>query len=112
MRSALEEDLFQIAYQPIVEGQTGNLSAIEALIRWPRLNGDVRMPNEFISAAESSGLIIMMGEWVVKRVCKEFEERIALGMPPVKVAINISASQFRSPNFVEILLGLIQASTM
>jgi EAL domain-containing protein (putative c-di-GMP-specific phosphodiesterase class I) len=112
MRSALEEDLFQIAYQPIVEGQTGDLSAIEALIRWPRIDGTVRMPNEFISAAESSGLIIMMGEWVVKRVCKEFEERIALGMQPVKVAINISASQFRSPNFVENLLGLIEASTM
>ena len=112
MRSALEEDLFQIAYQPIVEGQTGNLSAIEALIRWPRIDGTVRMPNEFISAAESSGLIIMMGEWVVKRVCKEFEDRIALGMPPVKVAINISASQFRSPNFVENLLGLIEASAM
>jgi diguanylate cyclase (GGDEF)-like protein/PAS domain S-box-containing protein len=112
MRSALEENLFQLAYQPIIDAKTGNLSAIEALIRWPRMNGDVRMPNEFISAAESSGLIIMIGEWVVKRVCKEFEERIALGMPPVKVAINISASQFRSPNFVENLLGLIQTSTM
>ena len=112
MRSALEEDLFQIAYQPIVEGQTGNLSAIEALIRWPRIDGTVRMPNEFISAAESSGLIIMMGEWVVKRVCKEFEERIALGMQPVKVAINISASQFRSPNFIDNLLSLIESSTM
>ena len=112
MRSALEEDLFQLAYQPIVEGQTGNLSAIEALIRWPRIDGTVRMPNEFISAAESSGLIIMMGEWVVKRVCKEFEERIALGMQPVKVAINISASQFRSPNFIDNLLSLIESSTM
>ncbi len=112
MRSALEEDLFQIAYQPIVEGQTGNLSAIEALIRWPRIDGTVRMPNEFISAAESSGLIIIMGEWVVKRVCKEFEERIALGMQPVKVAINISASQFRSPNFIDNLLSLIESSTM
>ena len=112
MRSALEEDLFQIAYQPIVEGQTGNLSAIEALIRWPRIDGTVRMPNEFISAAESSGLIIIMGEWVVKRVCKEFEERIALGMQPVKVAINISTSQFRSPNFIDNLLSLIESSTM
>ena len=112
MRSALEEDLFQIAYQPIIEGQTGNLSAIEALIRWPRIDGTVRMPNEFISAAESSGLIIIMGEWVVKRVCKEFEERIALGMQPVKVAINISASQFRSPNFIDNLLSLIESSTM
>ena len=112
MRTALEEDLFQLAYQPIVEGQTGNLSAIEALIRWPRIDGTVRMPNEFISAAESSGLIIMMGEWVVKRACKEFEERIALGMQPVKVAINISASQFRSPNFIDNLLGLIESSTM
>jgi diguanylate cyclase (GGDEF)-like protein len=112
MRTALEEDLLQLAYQPIVEGQTGNLSAIEALIRWPRIDGTVRMPNEFISAAESSGLIIMMGEWVVKRACKEFEERIALGMQPVKVAINISASQFRSPNFIDNLLGLIESSTM
>lgn len=112
MRTALEEDLFQLAYQPIVEGKTGNLSAIEALIRWPRIDGTVRMPNEFISAAESSGLIIMMGEWVVKRACKEFEERIALGMQPVKVAINISASQFRSPNFIDNLLGLIESSTM
>ena len=112
MRSALEEDLFQIAYQPIVEGQTGNLSAIEALIRWPRIDGTVRMPNEFISAAESSGLIIIMGEWVVKRVCKEFEERIALGMQPVKVAINISASQFSSPNFIDNLSSLIESSTM
>ena len=112
LRTALEEDLFQLAYQPIVEGQTGNLSAIEALIRWPRIDGTVRMPNEFISAAESSGLIIIMGEWVVKRVCKEFEERIALGMQPVKVAINISASQFRSPNFIDNLLSLIESSTM
>jgi diguanylate cyclase (GGDEF)-like protein/PAS domain S-box-containing protein len=112
MRSALEEDLFQLAYQPIVEAHTGDLTAVEALIRWPRLNGDVRMPSEFISAAESSGLIIMMGNWIIKRACKEFEERIALGMPPVKVAINISAYQFRSPNFVDNLLGLIEASTM
>jgi diguanylate cyclase (GGDEF)-like protein/PAS domain S-box-containing protein len=112
MRSALEDDLFQLAYQPIVEAHTGDLTAVEALIRWPRLNGDVRMPNEFISAAETSGLIITMGDWVIKRACKEFEERIALGMPPVKVAINISASQFRSPNFVDNLLGLIEMSTM
>ena len=112
MRSALEDDMFQLAYQPIIDAKTGDLTAIEALLRWPRITGDIRMPNEFISAAESSGLIIMMGEWVVKRVCKEFEERIALGMPPVKVAINISASQFRSPNFVENLLSLIETSTM
>jgi diguanylate cyclase (GGDEF)-like protein/PAS domain S-box-containing protein len=112
MRSALEDDLFQLDYQPIVEAHTGDLTAVEALIRWPRLNGDVRMPNEFINAAETSGLIIMMGDWVIKRACKEFEERIALGMPPVKVAINISASQFRSPNFVDNLLGLIEMSTM
>jgi diguanylate cyclase (GGDEF)-like protein/PAS domain S-box-containing protein len=112
MRSALDENRFQLAYQPIIDAKTGDLTAIEALLRWPRITGDVGMPNEFISAAESSGLIIMMGEWVVKRVCKEFEERIALGMPPVKVAINISASQFRSPNFVDNLLGLIEASSM
>ena len=112
LRTALEESLFQLAYQPIIDAKTGNLSAIEALIRWPRLDGNVRMPNEFISAAETSGLILLMGEWVVKRVCKEFEERIALGMPPVKVAINISAAQFRSPGFTDNLLSLIQASSM
>ena len=112
LRTALHEGLFQLAYQPIIEATTGNMIAVEALIRWPRPNADVRMPNEFIGAAESSGLILVLGEWIIKTVCKEFEERIKLGMSPVKVAINVSPSQFRSPDFTENLLSLVNASGM
>jgi diguanylate cyclase (GGDEF)-like protein len=112
LRSALDENLLKLFYQPIIESRTGNLSAVEALLRWPTLSGDVRMPTEFIGAAEASGLILLLGEWVVKTVCKEFEERIALGMQPVKVSINVSATQFRSPDFTDNLLSLIRNSTM
>ena len=114
LRAALQENLFELAYQPIIDASSGDLVAVEALIRWPRANGNgaVRMPNEFISAAESSGLIHLMGDWVIQTVCKEFDERIALGMPPVKVAINISATQFRSPDFTDNLLSLLKLSNM
>jgi len=108
LRRALETDEFQVYYQPKVSLQQGTIVGAEALLRWmhPRI-GQIN-PNEFIPLAEESGLIIPLGEKVIELVCRQIRAWREEGLPPLKVAINISARQFRQENLGETVRRLLE----
>ncbi len=93
IKQAIADNAFQLYYQPQFDLGSGELTGVEALIRW--VDGDkILLPNEFISICEESSLINDLGEWVVSQACHEYKDLLDAGFPQVKVAINISASQF------------------
>lgn len=104
---AVDNNEFELYYQPQFNISSGKLSGVEALIRWPDIDGTMITPNEFIPIAEETTLIIDIGNWVVQQACKEFKQLLDDGFPKVKVAVNISASQFHQS---AVLLETIESS--
>lgn len=116
-RAALEEELrrgikanqFQLWYQPQVDRR--RLVGAEALLRWRHPNRGILAPSEFISLAEESGLILPLGDWVLEEACKQINRwGKRKDLASIAVAVNISAVQFRKPEFVERVLSIIDAS--
>ena len=70
------------------------------------------MPCDFIAAAEASGLIHQIGEWVIREACRQFERWEKMGLPPVRIAVNVSPVQFRSPDFRDRLMQALSSSSM
>lgn len=94
-----ENELFMV-YQPQIDLKTGKINGLEALIRWKTHNGTMIPPDEFIPVAESSGLIVPLGEWIMSTALQDLErleQRYSLGL---QMGINISPVQFRHPNFL------------
>ncbi len=95
LREALQRGEFELVYQPIVDLQRGNLRGVEALLRWNREGGTTVPPSVFIPIAEQSGLIVQIGEWVLRRACaqmKAWRDRYGAAAPEY-VAVNLSARQ-------------------
>ena len=101
LRHALESEEFFLLYQPQVNLKTGEMEGVEALIRWNHPSRGVLTPASFIHVAEESGLIVPMGDWVLEAACAQQRIWQLKGMPPVRMAVNISALQFAQPDFVE-----------
>jgi diguanylate cyclase (GGDEF)-like protein len=95
LRDALERDEYVLEYQPKVDLKTGQVSGLEALLRWRGPDGVLVPPREFISVLEDTGLIIPVGERVLSMVCAQLRAWQAAGHQPPPVAVNISARQFR-----------------
>ncbi len=112
LRRSLQQEDFELAYQPVIDMRSGKLVAVEALIRWRQPDGAELMPGDFIAAAEASGLIHQIGEWVIREACRQHERWRAGGMPAVRIAVNVSPMQFRSPDFRDRLLAALNSSTM
>ncbi len=101
---ALERQEFEIYYQPQVNTTTGKITKIEALLRWRHQELGLISPDEFIPIAEETGLILSIGEWVLKTACaqtKFWQEN--LDLPSLSVAVNLSARQFQQRNLVNII---------
>ncbi|HZX68215.1 MAG TPA: GGDEF domain-containing phosphodiesterase, partial [Candidatus Elarobacter sp.] len=98
LRKALHEGTFTLAYQPIYE-LGGVLKGGEALIRWPRADGSVVQPNDFIPYAEESGLIVPIGAWVLRTACAQNAAWNRTGRP-LQVSVNVSGKQIADPHFV------------
>ncbi|KAB0666856.1 EAL domain-containing protein [Oryzomonas japonica] len=110
LRRALERGEFVIHYQPKVELATRRIQGMEALLRWNHPERGLIQPDTFIPLAEETGLIIMIGEWVLRTVCEQSSKWQAAGLPPMKMAVNISARQFKQQDLVE-RIGAILAET-
>jgi diguanylate cyclase (GGDEF)-like protein/PAS domain S-box-containing protein len=108
LRLALDRDELYLVYQPQVDIRTGNVSGLEALLRWRHPSMGVVPPGEFISIAESSGLIVPIGEWVLRTACAQAKKWQDTGLRPVPIAVNVSAIQFRQQGFCELVRCVLE----
>ncbi|MBD2354449.1 EAL domain-containing protein [Tolypothrix sp. FACHB-123] len=108
LHSALDRQEFEIYYQPQVNISTGKIIKVEALLRWHHLELGIISPEKFIPIAEETGLILPIGEWVLKTACaqtKLWQEQ--LNLPSLSVAVNLSARQFQQHNLVNIVSQIL-----
>ena len=98
LRDAVERGEFELHYQPIVDIETGDIASVEALIRWNSPERGPVSPLEFIPAAESSGLIRPIGEWVIREACRETRAWRDEGGAPLRVSVNVSPQQLPEPH--------------
>jgi len=108
LRKALQNKEFELFYQPLVTLQTNEISAFEALLRWNHPTRGMVSPAEFIPIAEETGLIIPLGEWVLKTACQETNN----WPDHVKVAVNLSPSQLHNRNVVKTVMAALSESGM
>ncbi len=109
LRHALKHGEFEVYYQPQVSLATGGVKGAEALVRWRHPGQGMISPAEFIPLAEDTGLILPLGEWVLRDVCAQLRRWLDAGVPVPPVAVNLSARQFRHGGLAE-LVGEILAS--
>ena len=106
LRHALQRDEFELHYQPVVNIATQACSGMEALLRWKRVSGEIVPPNDFIPIAEDIGLISSIGEWVLRKACKD-----AMAWPHgIRLAVNLSPVQFGKGDLKDIVLGALRDS--
>jgi EAL domain-containing protein (putative c-di-GMP-specific phosphodiesterase class I) len=103
LRNALSRDEFELYYQPQANVKTGQITGVEALIRWNHPRRGLVMPNEFIGVAEETGLILEIGAWVLHTGCLQIKEWERAGLPLLRLAVNISTRQFRDPELVAMI---------
>ena len=101
LRHALERKEFLLHYQPKVNLDTGRITGIEALLRWLHPDRGLISPAQFIPVAEDCGLIIRIGRWVLREACRQARVWQDAGLPPVPMAVNVSAIEFRDKDFIE-----------
>ncbi|WP_018610656.1 GGDEF/EAL domain-containing response regulator [Uliginosibacterium gangwonense] len=110
LRTAIERQRLFLVYQPQVSVATGKVSGIEALLRWRAEDGRMIEPSRFIPIAEHSGMIIGIGEWVLRMACFQQAEIIRAGFEGISMAINLSVAQFRHPHFLASLQAALTDS--
>jgi diguanylate cyclase (GGDEF)-like protein len=103
LHSALARQQFELHYQPKVDTATDDFRSAEALIRWHHPERGMIMPADFIPLAEECGLICAIGEWVLREVCRQCKAWQREGLPRMRVAVNVSATQFRQGNLLSII---------
>ena len=108
LRGALERGEFTLHYQPQFDVRTGGISGMEALLRWTNEELGVIPPAEFIPVAEETGLILSIGEWVLRTACKQAKDWIDEGLPVVRMAVNVSGQQFILKDFPQLVAGIVK----
>lgn len=107
LRRALERGEMRVVFQPKIDLQTRALIGAEALLRWTNPDLGVVSPVEFIPVAEDTGMIVPIGEWVLQEVCRWLSRWQKQGQKPIRVAVNLSARQFRDPLLVERVKAIV-----
>jgi diguanylate cyclase (GGDEF)-like protein len=98
LQHAVENEELRLYYQPKVDTESGRLVGMEALVRWVHPARGMISPMEFIPVAEDTGMIVAIGRWVLREACRQNAEWQQAGLRPIRVAVNLSARQFRSDN--------------
>ncbi len=112
LHQALALKQFELHYQPKVDTKTGLIHGAEALVRWRHPQRGLVPPGEFIPLAESCGLIDAIGEWVVRESCRQARAWQLGGLQPLRVAVNLSAFQFRHGNLLQMIREALQAAQL
>ena len=107
LREALAANQLLLEYQPQVDLASGRIAGVEALIRWAHPQYGRIEPGRFISLAEETGLIVPIGEWVLRTACEQNVAWREAGLPPIKTAVNLSVRQLKHPGLVERILAII-----
>ncbi|HLD23219.1 MAG TPA: EAL domain-containing protein [Sulfuricurvum sp.] len=107
---AYDDKEFMVYYQPKIDLLNNRLFGIEALIRWNHPTLGFVPPMQFIPLAEETGMIIPIGEWIIRKVCQDIQNWAEQGLEYLKVSINLSAIQFRDPNLIKIIDTIIEQS--
>jgi diguanylate cyclase (GGDEF)-like protein len=107
LRQALERQEFQVYYQPKVNLRTGEVEGAEALVRWLHPERGFISPSEFIPLAEKTGFIIPLGEWILKTACVQAQGWQTAGLPPIRIAVNLSGHQFSQPHLGELIVEIL-----
>jgi len=97
---ALDQEEFQLYFQPKLSIQTGKVEGMEALLRWHHPEGGVIYPSEFVPVAEEIGLIQQIGEWVLLNACQQIKAWKRAGFPPISIAVNLSGYQVNQPHWI------------
>jgi diguanylate cyclase len=103
LRSAIDQDELCLHYQPIFSADGQEMVALEALVRWPHAKEGLISPSRFIAIAEERGLVIPLGEWVLRRACQD-----GLRWPGLRIAVNVSPIQFRHRDFVKSVMRVLK----
>ena len=108
LRRALEREEFMVHYQPKVNLRTGDISGAEALIRWNHPTRGMVPPGDFIPIAEDCGLILPIGNWILREACKQARTWMDAGLPLTTMAVNISAMEFRDDDFLDGVFNILE----
>ncbi len=111
LRHAIDNDEFLLYYQPKVDLHTHAVSGVEALIRWHYPETGIISPDQFIPAAESSGLINHIGEWVIRTACKQARRWQDMGLQ-IPVSVNLSAVQLHQNNLIELIVAILDETQL
>ncbi|WP_181701340.1 bifunctional diguanylate cyclase/phosphodiesterase [Chthonobacter albigriseus] len=103
LRQSLEDDAFDLVYQPVIDARSGLATSVEALLRWTRPGVGPVPPRDFIPIAEETGVIGQIGEWVLRRACRD-----ARNWPDLNVSVNVSPAQFSDPSFDRQVARILQ----
>jgi diguanylate cyclase (GGDEF)-like protein/PAS domain S-box-containing protein len=108
LRRAMERQEFALHYQPKVNLTTGDITGVEALIRWHHPERGLVPPAQFIPVAEDCGFIVPIGQWVLHEACRQGNAWRILGLPATYIAVNISAAELRAPGFVANVRSILE----
>jgi diguanylate cyclase (GGDEF)-like protein len=112
LRRALVQNEFELHYQPKVDVSSGRIDSAEALIRWRHPKRGLTAPSGFIPIAEETGLIVPIGEWVLREACRQARAWQISGSKPLRIAVNLSAQQFKQKNLVATVREALQAAEL
>ena len=110
LRDALARQEFVVEYQPQMDLRSGQVFAVEALVRWNHPTRGVLPPDRFIGLAEECGLIVQLGDWVLQTACRQNKAWQDAGLPPIRVSVNVSARQFKEKSWIDRVRKALLAS--
>lgn len=112
LRRALSLKQFELYYQPKADVISGRVASVEALIRWHHPVKGMVSPDAFIPVAEETGLIVPIGDWVLHEACRQARAWQMSGLPPLRIAVNLSATQFRQPNLLATIHAALEQNNL